>query len=232
MKMIYKFEQFSPEIKLFFENLTLNNNKVWFDENRSFYEKEIKEKLKSFIVRMTEEFSAANLNYLADTRFSLFRINRDIRFSKNKNPYKTNLGIFFPYSHQPHLVNKDFSLGLYIHYEINNSFIATGMYNPDTSSLKLLRTYIAEEYKEFLKIIEDANFKKNFPELMSFQKPLTRLTGFDKEHPAIEHLKRKDFTYFGKIDDDSFFNANLIKLIISNASAGKDFMDFLYKAVY
>lgn len=231
-KSIDSFDNFSSEIEQFFKNLALNNDKIWFDENRPFYEKEIKDKLKSFIQRMSDEFTSRNLPYVADSRLSLFRINRDIRFSKNKNPYKTNLGIFFPFSYQPHLLIKDYPLGLYLHYEVNNCFIATGMYNPDSSILKSLRQYISEEYSELLNILNNEKFKNDFPDMFSFNKPLTRLTGYDKNHPAIEILKRKDFTYFGKLEDATFFSKELVKIIIDKSEAGKYYMDYLYNAVY
>lgn len=232
MKKNEEFKHFSPIVKSFFEQLTENNSKMWFDENRTTYEKEIKNKSKLFVDAFQDKFISNNLNYIADSKLSLFRINRDIRFSKNKNPYKTNLGFFFPYSTNHHQVTKDISLGLYLHFEIDNSFVAIGIHNPDSNILKNIRTYISEEYISFFEIIRSDNFVNNFPDVFTMEKPVSRLNGFDKNHPAIEYLKRKNFTYSTKIDDNFFFEDNFLTNILAKADAGADFSNFLYKAVY
>lgn len=232
MKNIAVFDSFSPEISNFFENLTHNNNKLWFDENRKFYEKEIKDKSKLFVELMAKHFFDNNLPFISDSKLSLFRINRDIRFSANKDPYKTNLGVFFPYSENPSLVSKEFSLGLYIHFEKGKSFIASGLHSPDTQTLKSLRNQIADNYEEFLIIVNDKSFRKNFPDTFSSQKPLTRFSGFPKDHPAAEYLKQKDFSFGLKISDDVFFNNKLGSFIIEKAKSSKNYLQFLYNAIY
>jgi uncharacterized protein (TIGR02453 family) len=181
---------------------------------------------------MAKNFFDNNLPYMSDSKLSLFRINRDIRFSANKDPYKTNLGVFFPYSENPSLVSKEFSLGLYIHFEKGKSFIASGLHSPDTQTLKSLRNQIADNYEEFLIIVNDKSFRKNFPDTFSSQKPLTRLSGFPKDHPAAEYLKQKDFSFGLKISDDVFFNNKLGSFIIEKAKSSKNYLQFLYNAIY
>jgi uncharacterized protein (TIGR02453 family) len=232
MSKLIEFDSFSEKIKDFFLNLAENNNKPWFDENRSFYEKEVKDKSKAFVAKIGTEFHNHNLAFIAESRLSLFRINRDIRFSKDKNPYKTNLGIFFPYSHNQLVVNKEYPLGMYLHFEPSKCFIATGIYNPAPPQLKNIRSIIADEYEEFLSLINEPAFKANFSSEMTMQKPLTRVAGYNNDHPAIEQLKRKDFTYSGILDDKIFFSKDLINIIIQKAESSVKYLDFLYKTIH
>src|SRR3989339_1502338 len=93
-----QFNGFNPNIYKFFNNLEKNNNKEWFDKNRDFYINEIREPLKLFSSAMSEYFEAKKLDFGCDPKKSVFRINRDIRFSANKDPYKTNMGVIFQYT--------------------------------------------------------------------------------------------------------------------------------------
>jgi uncharacterized protein (TIGR02453 family) len=161
----------------------------------------------------------------------LFRINRDIRFSPNKNPYKTNLGLYFPYSHSINQINKDYNLGLYFHFESDASFIAIGMHNPDSTNLKLIRKKIAESYHDYESIINNNEFKQVFTDNYSTNNLLTRVAGYDKNHPAIEYLKQKEFTYGAKISDDVFFDGTLLENIINTARVGVDYCEYIFEAI-
>ncbi|GAB1370656.1 DUF2461 domain-containing protein [Candidatus Kapaibacterium sp.] len=231
MSKISEFDNFSRSIANFFKELSLNNNKQWFDDHRNFYEQEIKDKSKLFVSRMSKDFEQENLPLISDSKLSLFRINRDIRFSANKDPYKTNMGIFFPYSENPFNVNKDTSLGLYIHYEVDQSFIACGIHNPDSEQLKKVRYAVANDYENFKTIVNEKSFEKHFPEMFALLKPVTRVAGYSKDHPAFEHICRKDFTYGVYIDDDLVFDIQLPEFIIEKAKAAKPFLAFLYHAI-
>ena len=232
MKNTKDFDMFSPKMKSFFSELTLNNNKAWFDDNRSLYETEIRDKTKSFVLKMNDIFLNNEMPYIADTKISTFRINRDIRFSKDKNPYKTNLGVIFPYCENPMIFNKEFTFGLYVHYEAGQSFIAIGVHSPDSPTLKNIRHYIAENYEELTKIVGDKDFRIHFPEEYASQEPLKRVQGFPQDHPAGEFLKKKEFSYGAKFDDNIFFTNELIPFIIEKCVVSVDYMSFFYKAIY
>ncbi len=231
MKNKPKFDSFSTEIKDFFFELKENNNKLWFDEHRNFYEKEIKAKARLFVEELEKIFFNNNLAFISNSKNSLFRINRDIRFSKDKSPYKTNLGFFFPYNNKFSIINKDYPLGLYFHYELNNSFFANGIYKPANEHLKNIRYLIADEYDEYLNIINDENFKKHFPEMMDNDNFSKRIAGFSNNHRAFEHLKRKNFVYMGKIDDNLFFNNNLLDIVLHKAKISEKFNEFFNQAI-
>lgn len=223
---------YTIELHNFFTELKENNNKEWFDANRLRYEKEIKNKSKEFLKALGDEFLKNGHPYIADNKLSLFRINRDIRFSKDKNPYKTNLGIYFPFSTNDAVLNREYALGLYLHFEPSNSFVAAGLHNPMPPALKKLRNTLAEDYDIFEKLINDKSFRKHFPDDFSTDPPLKRVAGYPADHPAIEYLKRKDFTYSSKIEDTTFYDFDLVSFTIEKAIAGKDYMKFLYDAVY
>lgn len=231
MSKILEFEYFSKEVKDFFSNLSNNNTKQWFDNNRPFYEKEIRDKSKAMIAKMSALFFANNLPFISDPKLSLFRINRDIRFSANKDPYKTNMGFFFPYSESQYGVTKDYSLGFYIHFEVGNSFIACGIHNPPPPELKKIRQFISTNYEELFEIVNDSSFSSNFPETFSMQKPLSRVAGYSKDHPAYEFLLRKDYSYGCKIDDNIFYDNRLPQFIIDKSIVSQNYLNFLYKTL-
>ncbi|MBX3043698.1 MAG: TIGR02453 family protein [Candidatus Kapabacteria bacterium] len=232
MPKIKEFDRFSKDVEDFFFELSQNNNKEWFDINRSIYESEIKDKSKSFVLKVSELFEKNKLPLIADTKISLFRINRDIRFSKNKDPYKTNLGIFFPYSENPIAYKKEHSLGLYIHYEKDKSFIATGYHNPDSTALKSIRAALADDWEFYKSITENTKFIKYFPDEYAAEKPLKRLTGYEQNHPGADYMKKRDFSYGKNISDKIIFDESLPQFIIENAEASLEFMKFLYNAIY
>jgi len=226
-----KFTQFNPAIAKFFKDLEKNNNKQWFDANRSFYEKEIKEPLKQFVSVMADLFYKNDMKYIADSKKSLFRINRDIRFSKNKDPYKTNLGIYFPYSLLQVVDSKPKSIGLYLHFERGQSFIAGGLHMPSPENLKSIRNKFLEDWKDFEKIISNKAFKKEFPEILGGETLSTAPRGYPKGHPAEKYLLLKEYTVFCNIDDKEFFSHKLSELMIKKGKALEPFVRFLLEAV-
>lgn len=230
--MVSHFKCFNENMKSFFLGLSQNNNKVWFDNNRIIYENEVKIKSQLFVNRMSELFINNNFPYIADNKHSLYRINRDIRFSKNKEPYKTNLGIFFPYSRSYDFIRKEFPLGIYIHFEPQRSFISIGVHNPDSESLKKVRSYIYNHFEDYESIIQSSDFKREYPEEITFHKPLTRINGFSKDHPSYEFLKKKEFIYLFRLEDKVFFSDDFTDFVLEKANYGLDYNNFLYEAVY
>jgi len=222
-----EFDRFSPKVIEFLSELEKNNSKEWFDANRATYEKEIKLKSQLLVEKMAQLFAQNGLSYVADKKKSLFRINRDIRFSKDKSPYKTNMGIYFPYSLIHQNVKDPLSVGLYFHIEPKEIFIAGGMHMPDSNTLLSVRTKIAEEWDSLSKIVSNRIFVKEFP-VISFDNMLkTTPKGFPKDHPADKWLRLKDYTAFSLINQDDAWSEKLPELLISKAVALKPFLEFL-----
>jgi uncharacterized protein (TIGR02453 family) len=227
MAKIIDFSGFNPKLNDFFNELKENNNKDWFDANRTFYEKEIKDTSKAFVSAMAKRFSELSLPFVADPKLSLFRINRDIRFSKNKSPYKTNLGFYFPYSENHAGAKKTDSIGLYLHYQTDDCFVACGLHMPDNSMLKIIRKKLAEEWEEFKEIIENYDFKKSYPKQFNDQPPLKKVPGYPAEHPAAEWLKLKEYSLYNNIKEEVYYSTDLIETTTSYAKTCVDFLDFL-----
>lgn len=222
-----KFEGYTPDLYNFFTELEKNNNKEWFDLNRKTYEKEVKLKSQHFVETMSEKFLLNGLNYIADKKKSLFRINRDIRFSKDKSPYKTNLGVYFPYSDVHMDVKDPKSIGLYIHFQNKECFIAGGLYAPDPKGLLAVRTRIFDEWPAFSKIVEDKKFREEFP-VIEFNNSLkTTPKGFPKDHPSDKWLRKKDFTPLCYINHNTFYSSELPDFLVSKGKALMPFLEFL-----
>jgi len=191
----------------FLKELKKNNNKPWFDDNRSKYEA-----AKSDVVAFVQELitkhaqkdpSIAHL----EAKKCLFRINRDIRFSKDKSPYKTNFGASINADGK-----KSLQGGYYIHIEPGNSFVGGGMYQPPADYLKKVRQEIDYNLPAFKKIIGGAAFKKQFGGLEMESYSLTRVPkGYDAENPAADFLRLKSFIAMRKLPDSLLTDKKLLK---------------------
>ena len=180
---------------------------------------------------MSKRFYNNDLQYIADTNKSIFRINRDIRFSKNKNPYKDNLGVFFPYSLSQTIDKKPESIGLYIHYERSGCFIFGGVHLPKPEPLKAIRTRLLDDYDLFEEILHDKKLKNEFPGGL-IGKTLTKIPrGFPKEHPAEKYIKMKEFGVMSQISMKDFFSPKLPSIMIKKGIALNSFVEFLLEAV-
>ena len=206
----------SKNLLLFLDNLKENNYKEWFHENKPAYQiakKEFEQFLAHAIADIAHfDKSVKNL----EPKHCIFRINRDVRFSKDKSPYKTNFGGFIV----PGGKNAGFA-GYYIHIEPGNCFLAGGIYMPPPDRLKAVRTEIFENTADFKKIINSKNFKKHFNEITSEGKLKTAPKGFSKDFEDIDLLRHKHYTVIKYIDE---------KLVVSDK-----FMDDIsevFKALY
>jgi uncharacterized protein (TIGR02453 family) len=180
----------------FLKQLKRNNDKAWFEKNKASFE-DAKNDFEQYISGLIFEFAKYNKNLVGvDSKKCIFRIYRDVRFSKNKEPYKPNFGAAISEG------GKSLETALfYIHIEPGNkSFIAGGRYMPDSSSLKKLREKILENPKEFRKLISEKKFKSFFSEL-SDEKVKTVPRGYSKDHPEIELLKYTSYIVKKDVDD-------------------------------
>lgn len=180
----------TPQLFDFFRELKANNNREWFQANKQRYETQVREPLLNFIVDFGEHLRGISRHYVADPRKSggsLFRINRDIRFSKDKSPYKIAAGIQFR-----HEQGKDVHApGFYLHLEPESVFGGVGIWKPDTNTLGKIRDAMVEYPDRWQEIVSDGAFQSRFKlEGDSLKRPPR---GYDPDHPLIDDLKRKDF---------------------------------------
>lgn len=222
------FNGFTPATLKFLENLKKNNSRDWFTEHKPEYEADVKGMAQSLVIAMEDAFTSTGLPYLADIKKSLFRINRDTRFSKNKDPYKTNLGVFFPYKSHEAGHKPIEATGLYFHIEPGEIFIAGGLHMPMPEQLKGIREKIAQDWQELTDIINDKKFKKEFPSMFDSESLKRIPAGYPADHPAADWLKLKGFTAFCNIDIKSTYSRDFINLLVQKAITIQPFLEFLH----
>jgi uncharacterized protein (TIGR02453 family) len=157
-----------------------------------------------------------------------FRINRDIRFSKDKSPYKTNMGVWMSQDR-----TQKNAPGYYIHYEPGNCFVAGGVWCPETNELKKIRKEIEFFYDDLEGIVSNKNFKKEFGQLDRSENNVLKKApkDFEANHPAIEFLKLKSFTTSVKINESVFTEADFSKKIAAKLILLKPLNDFLKRGL-
>lgn len=209
----------------FLKELKKNNNKPWFESNRKRYENAQNE-IKSFVADWIKLFGKTEPEIaLLDPKKCIFRINRDVRFSVNKDPYKHNLGAY---------LNKggksSNTAGYYLHIEPGNCFFGAGNYMPQPDELAKIRQEIDYNFSGFKKIISSKKFKENFGDLNEDNKLKRPPKGYDEENAAIDFLKLKGFTVFKKLKDNELTSSNFMKTAIELSTTVKPFIDFLNTA--
>ncbi len=156
---------------------------------------------------------------------SLMRIHRDIRFSNDKRPYKTNLGIQFR-----HETGKDVHApGFYFHVDTEQVFLAAGIWHPESSVLKAIRETIAEYPTDWRRACGGKAFRAKFELAGDSLKRPPR--GYGIDHPLVEDLKRKDHIAVAALDHDVLFDKSLVKIAADHFKTAKRYMQFLCEAV-
>lgn len=211
----------------FLRRLDKNNNKAWFDEHRREYEA-AKSDFEQFIESVLRGAEAL-VPELAGRKAkdAIFRIYKDVRFSKDKTPYKNNMGAGFG-KYEKKKMN---AAGYYIHFQPGANFVGGGIWMPDGPALKAIRQEIDYNWAEFQKIIGKASFKKMFGDLDESMKLKTLPKGYDADNPAIEYLKLKSFTVGRQLEDKDLHEKNAVKLVLDSIKEMKPLVDFLNRAV-
>lgn len=209
----------------FIKEVAENNNREWFALNKPRYE-EAKADVINLVAVLIPELAKIDpvLPADADPKKHLMRIYRDVRFGKNKDPYKNNFGIWFSTkkgSNEP---------GYYLHIQPGNSFIAGGYWMPEAPHLKLIRQEIDYNIEEFKSVISNKNFKNQF-ELGKGNSLKNAPKGYDPADPNIEYLKLKSFEASMKLEDKDFFKPELVNKLISSFQVVHPLVVFLRAAI-
>lgn len=219
---------FNEESLKFLEELSRNNNREWFKANKTRYEELVLDVALHFIQSMQDPLAEIAPKFVAQaTRVggSLMRVYRDTRFSKDKTPYKTNVGIQFRHERA-----KDVhSPGYYVHVAPDDVFIGVGMWRPDSESLRKIRERIAAKPAEWQRTTGDAGFRRRFSlggEVL--QRPPR---GFDKNHECIDDIKRKSFIAVQNLKVEDCLGGGLQRKVEAAFKAGTPYMQFLCKSV-
>lgn len=206
---------------LFLKHLAQNNNREWFMEHKSRYT-EAQEDVIQFVQELIEETAVFDEEAgRLDARKAIFRIYRDVRFSADKSPYKTNFGASLGMGKSGRVS------GYYLHIEPGKSFLAGGVYRPEPAVLKEIRKEISNNGTEFLSILNSGEFRNNFRGL-SVEGKLQRVpAGFEKDDPMAEYLKLKNFVVSHPVSDAELLDKNAVKNFAKIYKSIKPMNDFL-----
>jgi uncharacterized protein (TIGR02453 family) len=181
---------FDPTLFAFLEALRHNNTREWFQAHKQRYVREVRDPMLRFIGDFGPHLQQISQHFVADPRAnggSLFRIHRDVRFAKDKSPYKTNAG-----AHFRHEVGRDaHAPGFYLHLEPGAVFVASGVWHPGAPALAKIRDAIVERPKRWQEILASNTFRS--AGTLGGDALKRSPQGYDPEHPLIEDLKRKDY---------------------------------------
>ncbi|MBV1874583.1 MAG: DUF2461 domain-containing protein [Gammaproteobacteria bacterium] len=223
------FNGFPTDLIAFLEQLSKNNNREWFAENKQRYRDSIQIPMSNFIMALAPGLDRTANCFIADPRLngsSMFRIYKDARYSRNKPPFKTNVGCQFRHeagknAHAP---------GFYLHIEPGNSFIGGGIYRPDANALLQIRTAIAENPEKWHQVIHDKEMKKHYGEVSgeSLKRPPR---GFSAEHQHIEHLKKKTFFVIKPLETKQLYSEHFVQQAEDLFQSASPLMRFLTEAV-
>ncbi len=209
----------------FLSALKKNNNRDWFQANKKEYDA-AKKDFMDYVQKLIAGISTFDKKVSGlEAKNCVFRINRDVRFSHDKSPYKTNMGANISPGGK-----KSAAAGYYFHVEPGGSFIAGGMFQPEPDKLKAVREDIIYDPDDFKKIIGSKDFKKHYSKLWDEGKLKTAPKGFDKEHPDIDLVKYKSYIVVKNLSDKEVLDKNLVKNALEAFKALKPMNDFLNKS--
>jgi len=200
----------------FLKQLSRNNNRVWFSEHKKEYDAIAKEN-KKFVDEIYSEMEFHD----SLGKIHILRINRDIRFSKDKTPYKSNFGAGLSRK-KPMLRG-----GYYMHLEPGNTYVGGGFWGPNSEDLLRIRKEFEIDDSQIKKITSNKTFIKYFGELKGEDAVKTAPKGFDKNHPAIDLIKKKQYVVMRKFSDKEVFSDSFQKEIISTFLAMRPFFDYM-----
>lgn len=216
----------SKETFQFLRDLKFNNHKEWFDLNRPKYNR-IRNDFEDFINQVILEVGRFDQEAAQTTaKASVFRINRDIRFSNDKLPYKTNIGAFMAKGGR-----KGINAGYYLHIEPESCFLAGGIYMPSGPALKALRSEIYENILEFKELLHAPLFVKHFGGRLEGEKLKSAPIGFPKDFPDIDYLKYKHYTMIKNEPDSICQKSGFIDEVIAVFGAMAPLNHFLNRAL-
>lgn len=215
---------FTPALFRFLRDLGKNNDREWFQANKTRFDEEVREPMLAFIMALAEPLRTVSPHVLADPRpsgGSMFRIFRDTRFSKDKSPYKTNVGAQFRHGSCPKDVHAP---GYYLHLEPGGCFMSAGIWHPDGDALRRIRERIAIQGKAW-QALAKAGLQVEGESLQRVPQ------GFDPQHPLAEALKLKDFYTGTALTEKEVCAPDFLDRYVDHCRRNLPLMAFLAKAL-
>jgi uncharacterized protein (TIGR02453 family) len=222
------FSHFEPSLMKFLKDLSTNNDREWFNDHKQDYEDKVRSPALEFIQQMDHWIRLVSPHYEATPKKvsgSLMRVYRDVRFSKDKSPYKTNVGIQFR-----HEVGKDVHApGFYLHIEPDEIFLGVGTWHPHPDALKAIREYIVAKPGPYMDAIEHQPFTEYYE--LAGDKLTRPPKGYEKDHPLIEEIKRKDFIALCRLEEKELYEDDLCERVASRFGRAQPLQKFLCEAL-
>jgi uncharacterized protein (TIGR02453 family) len=218
---------FTPDFTQFFIDLAPNNNKEWFDENRKRYESVIKKPFQDFVQHIINKIAASDKRFEGlEPKHCIFRINRDIRFSKDKTPYKMNVSaVVAPEGKKSKAVN-----GIYFEFGPEHVRVYGGVYEIDKADLYTVREAIANNPSGFKKVYTDPKFVETFGQVLGDENKI--IPKEFREAATIEPLIfKKQWYYYSQMDPEVLLLDNLDELILNCYEAGKPMEAYFNKLI-
>jgi uncharacterized protein (TIGR02453 family) len=222
------FAGFQPDALTFLADLGEHNDRAWFQPRKAEYERLLKEPMELLVAALDERFAARGIPLRADPKRSIFRIYRDTRFSKDKSPYKTNVGASMPWvegaSGADDFVHGN---GAYIHIQPGNSFAGGGMWMAERPRLEALRRAVVTEPERVLAAIEDPGFLATFGPVSSHETLKRVPPGYPADHPMADLLRYKDLTFGRGLTDEEVLSPSLPDVLADDFAAAVPVFRFL-----
>lgn len=228
-----RFSAIRPAALRFLAGLKRRNTKAWFEANRAIYETEVRAPLKALVEEVDVELARVAPEIIGDPRRSMFRINRDVRFSRDKSPYKTNAACWFYHRDAGRGVGGDAhgGAGFYFHFSPTEIFLGGGIWMPPREALVKLREALAEDVERFEKIVLAPAFRRRFGKLDE-EAVLKRMPrGFAEEHPAARWLRYQSFTVGRELSKRELHSPRLAKILARDYAALTPFIRWLNSAM-
>ena len=207
--------QLSSDIFSFFKKLEKNNNREWFEQHKPEF-KALETTVKQFGEALKDQLNQHD----SIDRFKLFRVYRDVRFSKDKTPYKIHFGLTW------HRTKPEYRGGYYLHLKPNDIFLACGFWDPNPADLKRIRQEIDMDADEYRDIINEPNFKRIWGELQG-DSVKTAPKGYTKDHPNIDLLRYKQHIFMLRYTEEDVAAANFLDRLDTALQAVRPFVDYM-----
>jgi len=207
--------QLNPALFRFFKQLAKNNNREWFEQHKPEF-KALETEVKQFGEALKDQLNQHD----SIDRFKLFRVYRDVRFSKDKTPYKTHFGMAW------HRTKPEYRGGYYLHLKPNDIFLACGFWDPNPADLKRIRQEIDMDADEYRDIINEPNFKRIWGELQG-DAVKTAPKGYAKDHPNIDLLRHKQHIFMVRYTEEDVAAADFLDRLDAALQAVRPFVDYM-----
>ncbi len=228
------FRGFTPRAMTFLRGLAKNNRKEWFEDHRDAYEQELRAPMKLLIDEVDVRLAGFIPEIIGSAKKSMFRIHRDVRFSKDKSPYKTNAACWFFHRDSGGGVGGEAAhggAGFYFHMAPGEIFCGGGIWMPPRPALNRIRESLRDDYEGFAELVNDRAFKRRFGPL-SEESMLTRMPrGFDPDHPAGAWLRYQSFTAGAELAPSDIESAKLPDVLAKHYQAMTPFVRWLNTAL-